>query len=607
MLLFLSVSLFSPSISISAEEILVMSNVMMPARDGVELATDIYLPVEGADSQKGSFPAILIRTPYGKKGFAQTAKAFSKLGYAVVTQDVRGRYGSSGEFYIYINEAKDGYDAVEWVADQTWCNGRVGTWGQSYQAATQNALAIMRPPHLTTMFVMVGTSNYVEDGAGRGGAFALLHNMAWCMGQARSGKEAQANPQSEAALRQAFAQLPDWLWAAPLRRQSPLRWAPSYERWYRDWREHATYDDYWKQNGYNFEEYHSDYPEIPIYFIGGWYDLFKRGTINNFLGLAKKHPQTRLLIGPWPHGIGGSVAGDVDFGPDAHLSIQNLAEHWFNQHLRGSSAVVPNEKRVKYFMMGGIKAHKNEAGRMQSGGRWETADSWPPKNFSDCSFYLHPDGFMNLSKPDGAAPSRFQFDPRNPVPTVGGNIDSGGHIVPHGAQNQTAPSGYFASRSSLPLSARADVLTFETQPLEEAVEIAGPVRVRLWVASQAVDTDFTAKLIDVYPPSKDYPFGYSMNLEDGILRMRFRDSREREVLMEPKKIYEISIDLWATANRFEKGHRIRLDISSSNFPMYDINPNTGERLGFHTHMNQTINSVYHDIDRPSRLVLLVRK
>ncbi len=592
----------------TADEEAIKRAAMVPARDGIKLATEIFLPARDGEPVKGPHPAILIRTPYGKGAFAGTARAFAKLGYAAVTQDVRGRFGSGGDFYIYINEAEDGYDTVEWIAAQPWCNGKVGTWGQSYQAATQNALAILRPPHLTAMFVMVGTSNYIEDGAGRGGAFALLHNMAWCFGSAASGKEANADARVAAALRDASARLPEWLLASPLGEQSPLRWTPTYERWYRDWRKHGRHHPYWKQNGYNFEAYHDQYPEVPIFFIGSWYDLFKRGTLKNFTGLATKHPATRLLMGPWPHSVGGTAAGNVDFGSDARISIPSLAAQWFAWHLRGESPDhdFAKEPRVKFFMMGTPVPHKNKDGRMQSGGHWETAETWPPPGFAKRRYYFHHGGRLGRAPPRaGAPPSRFQFDPRNPVPTVGGNIDSGGNIVPFGAQNQVPPADYFASRSTLPLSARADVLTFETSSLEEAVEVAGPISVRLWVSSEAVDTDFTAKLIDVYPPSEDYPVGYAMNLEDGILRMRFRGP-DKEELMAPGEVYPITIDLWATANRFEKGHRIRIDLSSSNFPMYDVNPNTGEPIGFHTRVATTVNTIYHDADRPSALLLPVR-
>ncbi|MFC1739815.1 CocE/NonD family hydrolase, partial [Planctomycetota bacterium] len=506
-------------------------------------------------------------------------------------------------FYIYVNEGEDGYDTVEWVARQPWCNGDVGTFGQSYLAATQNALAVHRPPHLKTMFVMVGTSNYIEDGAGRGGAFALLHNVAYTFGLASSGKEARADENVEAALDKAGDQLAEWLWAAPLKRNSPLQWAPSYQRWYQDWRAHPTYDAYWKQVGYNFEEHHDRYPDIPIYFVGSWYDLFKRGTLKSFEGLCRKNSVTKLLMGPWTHSCGVSFAGDVDFGPDAEMSLEQEAKRWFGKILKGEDTGILDEPPVKYFVMGGERASRTERGRMRSGGEWKMSQSWPPKGLQYEKFYLYGNGTLRKTICQTTKPSRFQYDPRHPVPTIGGNIDSGMGLIPRGARNQVPPANYFGADNELPLSSRNDVLSFETGVLEEEIEVTGWVQVSLWVSSEAKDTDFTAKLIDVYPPSEDYPQGYAMNLEDGILRMRFRNSREREELMEPGVIYPITIDLWAISNTFHKGHKIRLDISSSNFPMYDRNPNTGEPLGQHTHMISTVNTVYHDTEHPSHLLV----
>jgi len=590
----------------AAVQVVIRKNQMVPMRDGVKLATDLYLPAEDGAPRSRSYPVILIRTPYDKDGKASEGAFFASHGYAFVAQDVRGRYQSEGEFYIYTNEGPDGYDTLEWIGEQAWCNGRVGTWGSSYQAATQNALAVLDPPYLRTMFVVNGTSNYVEDGAGRGGAFALLHNMAYCFRLAGSGHEAQQDAKAKAALQHAYGNLGQWLQAAPLKHTSPLRWTPSYRRWYADWRAHPTCDDYWKQNGYNFEEYHTKYPEIPICLLGGWYDIFKRGTLSNFEGLSKRKATTRLILGPWTHTSGITHAGDVDFGAKAKLSVRGEALRWYDQFLKEKESGIPDEPPVEYFQMAGRSAKKNDDGRLQCGGQWKTADRWPPAGYVETKFYLHPGGLLRKEQPGSGDPSVFRFDPENPVPTLGGNIDSGKHLVPRGAQNQRPGADHPFAQSELPLSARHDLLSFETPRLEEDVEVVGPMRVSLWVSSEARDTDFSAKLIDVSPPSVDYPSGYAMNVEDGILRMRFRDGRDREVWMERGKIYQVTIDLWATAMLFRRGHRIRLDISSSNFPMFDVNPNTGQPLGGHTHTQRTLNTVYHDAEHPSCLVLPVR-
>ena len=593
-------------------QVRIRKNVMMPASDGVRLATDIYLP-DGEPAPHGPFPAILMRTPYDKSGVAATAEFFTKFGYAVAVQDVRGRYSSEGEFYIYTQEGPDGRDAVEWVAARPWCTGDVGTYGGSYLAATQNALAVLRPPHLRTMFVLVGTSNYIEDGAGRGGAFALLHNATYGFRLAYTGKEARTYDAEEPedtpsglAVKRAYDKLGDWLKAAPLKDNSPLAWTPSYRRWYADWRAHPTYDDYWKQNGYNFEEYYSQFPDIPICFVGGWYDIFKRGTLNNFKGLHGRKSYTKLLMGPWTHSTGKTFAGDVDFGPSSEIKMKHEAVRWFDHFLRGEDRALEKEPPVRYFVMGDGETTKSPEGRLQSGGQWKTARTWPPRGFEEQRLYLHADGSLKRTPAQQPGTSTFEYDPRLPVPTIGGNIDSGKHLVRRGAQNQVSIKGDFAATDELPLSARRDVLTFETEPLEDEIEVAGEIRAELWVSSSAKDTDFTAKLIDVYPPSKDYPDGYAVNLEDGILRMRFRQSREVEELMSPGEVYQVTIDLWATANAFRKGHKVRLDIASSNFPMYDVNPNTGQPLGRHTRLRRALNAVYHGAQRQSCLVLPVR-
>lgn len=594
-------------------QVRIRKNVMMPTQDGVRLATDIYLP-DGEPAPTGPFPAILIRTPYGKSGSASLAEFFTKHGYGVAVQDVRGRYNSEGTFYIYTQEGPDGRDAVEWLATRPWCTGDVGTYGGSYLAATQNALAVLRPPHLRTMFVLVGTSNYIEDGAGRGGAFALLHNAAYGFRLASTGKEAHtydaeepSDTPSGLALKRAYEQLGDWLWAAPLKSVSPLDWTPSYDKWYSDWRRHPTYDAYWKQNGYNFEEYYSQFPDIPICLVGGWYDIFKRGTLRNFEGLSGRESYTRLLMGPWTHSTGKSFAGDVDFGDEAEMKLKDEAVRWFDHFLKREPRGVEQEPAVKYFVMGSTEAKKNGSGRLQSGGQWKSAAQWPPSGAEPQRFYLSPDGSLATSPPETLDHETFVYDPNSPVPTIGGNIDSGKQLVRRGAQNQVQRETDFAADGTLPLSSRRDVLTFQTAPLEEPLEVAGEMHVELWVSSNVTDTDFTAKLIDVYPPSEDYPSGYAVNLEDGILRMRFRTSRETEELMSPGETYKVTVDLWATANTFHRGHRVRLDIASSNFPMYDRNPNTGEPLGEHTRMIPATNTVYYGGPRPSALVLPVRK
>ncbi|HUI42156.1 MAG TPA: CocE/NonD family hydrolase [Terriglobia bacterium] len=595
-------------------EVIVAKNVMVPMRDGVKLATDVYLPARDGAPVPRRFPALVSRTPYGKDPppdwpeSENEAYRFAQLGYAVVVQDCRGRYNSEGTFYIDVNEGRDGYDTVEWAAEQPWSNGKVGTYGGSYLAQAQNALAVLRPPHLAAMFVMVGTSNYFDEGAYRGGAFTLLHNLVYPLILASTSPEARRDPALKAAMLQAMhEQLGGWLRAYPYRpNASPLLLSTVNERWFQDFVEHPAYDDYWKQNGFNFEVAYDKYPDIPIYFLSGWYDLFERGTLHNYLGLAGRHKSpTKLLMGPWVHGIGPRASGDVDFGPTAGVDLAAEQQRWFDQVLKGKNTGILDEPPVRLFIMGGGDGTRTPKGLMEDGGRWLATTAWPPPGASSRAYYLHEDGSLNEQMPGDEAPSTYSFDPAHPVPTIGGQIDSGKEFSPDGPRNQQCTLKIFACDNGLPLSSRRDVLVFETPALASEVVIAGPVQVDLWISSSAPDTDFTAKLVDVAPPNRDYPWGFAMNLADRIVRVSSGDDTAARSLLKPGEIRNVTIDLVGTANRFGTGHRIRVDISSSNFPFFDVNPNTGERPGHQTHEVTALNTVYHDRARPSHINLPV--
>lgn len=274
---------------------------------------------------------------------------------------------------------------------------------------------------------------------------------------------------------------------------------------------------------------------------------------------------------------------------------------FFDQFVMGKDTGLLNEPPVKIFVMGGGDGRKNRAGRMNAGGRWRFEKAYPLPQTKFTDYYLQPEGGLSPKLlPVGAPPSKYVFDPNDPAPQIGGN-----YTFPFGMgpQDQVCKSDILECKDCLPLSARTDVLVFATTPLEKDLEIIGPLVVKLWASSSAVDTDFTAKLIDKYPPNEDYPRGYAMILQDSILRARYRESFERQILMTPGQIYEFTIDLWATANLFKAGHRIRLDISSSNFPTYDVNPNTGEKIGYHTKTVIAENTIYNDREHPSHIIL----
>ncbi len=594
--------------------VVIAKNVMVPMRDGVKLATDVYMPARDGSLVPGKYPVLVSRTPYGKDPTpgadvsGNVAYLFAQLGYVVVVQDCRGRYNSQGTFYIDVNEGRDGYDTVEWAANQPWSNGKVGTYGGSYLAQAENALAVLRPPHLAAMFVMVGTSNYFDDGGYRGGVFTLLHNLVYPLILASTSQESERDPAlKNASLQALHEQIGNWLRAYPYRpNASPLLMHPVNDRWFQDFVDHPLYDDYWKQNGFNFEVSYDNYPDIPVYFLSGWYDLFERGTLHNYLGLASRHRSpTKLIMGPWVHGIGPRASGDVDFGGSAAIDMVREQQRWFDQVLKGQHTGILDEPPVRLFIMGGGDGRRNEKGFMEDGGDWLATSAWPPAGVSSRAYYLHADGSLSEQLPGDEAPSTYAFDPCHPVPTIGGQIDSGKDLSPDGPRDQRCAPRIFGCDDDLPLSSRQDVLVFETPPLASDVVVAGPVTVDLWISSSAPDTDFTAKLVDQAPPNSDYPWGYAMNLADRIIRVSSGDDAETRRLLQPGEVRKVTIDLVGTANRFRAGHRIRVDISSSNFPFFELNPNTGELPAHQTHEATALNTVYHDREHPSHLNLPV--
>jgi putative CocE/NonD family hydrolase len=376
-------------------------------------------------------------------------------------------------------------------------------------------------------------------------------------------------------------------------------------KWYSDWVEHQDYDDYWKQNGYSFEGFHHKFPDIPIYYFGGWYDFHNRGTINNYMCVAKIHRSpTFLMIGPWCHGAAAARLtwqGDAEFGSDSSVNWTEERLRFYDQFIMGKDTGLLSEPHVRIFVMGGGDGGKNKAGRMNHGGRWRLEDAYPLPRTRFTNYYLQPGGGLSPEMPPtGAPPHRYNYDPDDPVPQIGGN-----YTFPFGMgpQDQVCKSSILNCKDSLPLSARTDVLVFATLPLERDVEVVGPLVVKLWASSSAVDTDFTAKLVDHYRANEDYPGGYAMILQDSIIRARYRESFEKQALMTPGQVSEFTIDMWGTANLFKADHRIRLDISSSNYPTFDVNPNTGEKIGYHTRTVIAENTVYNDREHPSHAIL----
>jgi uncharacterized protein len=595
------------------EQVHLTSDLMVPMRDGVRLAADLYRPARNGSPEAGRRPAILIRTPYNKVTLQRNQNVghrWAQHGYACLLQDCRGRYNSEGSFYKYVNEPEDGYDTVEWMATQDWCDGNIGTTGASYLCHVQTFMAPLRPPHLKAMFcIKGGFYNAHTSGVRQGGALEF-RQMVWAFKEARVSQEAQRDP----VVHQAFTEtnLADWLKRFPFKRgYSPISPAPAYEAYLFDQLENSDYGDYWKRIGLNTEERLAEYADIPTVYLSSWYDIYACSTVDFYRNLSKiKRGPIQLIMGPWEHSTDDRVAGEVDFGPEASLA-GSLAEdrfalerRWFDRWLKGVENGAERDAPVRYFAMGGGDGCRTPAGHMQHGGTWRSAESWPPRNADQVPLYLQAGGLVTSRPEVSDASSGYRYDPADPVPTLGGNMIRYENILWPGAYDQRERPEFFLCKPPyLPLAARPDVLVFRTQPLEQELEVTGTITARLYVSSSAPDTDFTLKLIDEHPPNGDYPRGFAMNITHGIRRCRYRNARDKAELMLPDQIYAIEITCYPTSNRFQRGHRIRLDIASSNYPHFDINTNTGEPFGTSQRLAVADNRVYHDRDHPSHVVL----
>ncbi len=589
-------------------EIVVSKNVMIPMRDGVPLATDIYRPALNGAPAPGKFPVILERTPYNKTGDEEWARYFVPRGYIVIGQDVRGRYESEGHWRPHRDDDNDGYDTAQWIGQQPWSDGGIGTVGTSYPGGTQHALAISNPPYLKAMIPVDAMSDYGRYGIRHNGAFELR----WLNWIFTLGLPSGARPARDLAVGEALTklgeQVRDYARGLPLRRgMTPLQLAPDYEAWLVEAMSHGDYDDYWKNMGASVVDHVADYKDVPVYLVGGWYDSWGAQTANlNYVSLSKaKKGPIRLIMGPWTHGgQTHSYAGEADFGPDAALDFTPFHQRWFDRWLKGIDNGAGREPPVRIFVMGGGDAHKTPEGRLFVGGHWRNEQEWPLARAAGTPYYFHAGGALSTEKPaPNPSSTHYLFDPKHPVPTLGGNISSNGVLMFQGAADQRCRKDFWMCDDERPLSARNDVLVFETPPLEEDAEVTGRLTVKLWASSSAPDTDFTAKLVDVYPASADFPAGVDLNVADSIVRARYRDSLEHATLMKPGEIYTFTIEMYPTSLVFRRGHRIRLDVSSSNFPRFDVNPNTGEPLNDNRRWAVADNAIYHDAAHPSHIVL----
>ena len=610
---------------VGAPDVAVERDVMVTMRDGVRLATDIYRPARDGVPASEALPVLIERTPYGKHlqsrseidlGMArprwrrEVAEIFARAGYAVVFQDCRGRYASEGEFTKYLAEGPDGYDTLAWIVGQPWCNGKIGTFGLSYAAHTQMAAACLNPPGLACMVLdSGGFSSAYRCGIRQGGAFELKQ-ATWAYKQAKESRRAERDPGIVRALQS--EDIRAWFHAMPWDRgRSPVRWEPDYEAYLLDQWRRGTFDDYWRQVGLYAAGHYDTLPDIPVLLMSSWYDAYVHTTFDNYAGLRRKAGRpVHVVMGPWTHGNRNQrVFGDVDFGAastfDGHVAATWIGHRlaFFDRWLKGRATF--EEPRVRCFVMGGGSGRRTAAGKLEHGGGWITASDWPLPQARERSLYLDAAGRLVDDAPPPAT-IEYDYDPANPVPTIGGALTSGEPIFEGGAFDQREDVRFFGcTRPGLPLSARPDVLSFETEPLAADLVVVGPVRVELTVGSEAPDTDFTAKVIDVYPPSDDYPTGFAMNVTDGIFRLRYRTGWASPALLAQGETARIVIEPFATANRFKAGHRLRLDISSSNFPKFDVNPNTGAPEGSGRTRRIARNTVHVGGNPASRLALTV--
>lgn len=596
-------------------DVTVQHDVMVKMRDDTSLATDVYMPATAGGTK---FPTLLQRTPYGKAeagtrhGSIAVANLFASNGYVVVIQDVRGRGNSQGEYVKYLADGADGFDCCKWIVEQPWSDGKIGSYGISYDAHTQGAMASANAPGIRALFMDCGGfSNAYQDGIRQGGAFELKQ-VTWAFNTMR---EAPGVRDNSALLDKIRAiDLKAWFRRMPWARgNSPLSLVPEYENYVFDQWEHGNFDAFWKQIGLYGQGYYDQYSDAATMIISSWYDAYTRTAVENYVGLSKrKKGPIKMILGPWTHGNNAvSHSGDVEFGTGSTID-RNLAPDyttmelaWFDRYLKGVDVGSDPEPPVRIFIMGGGSGRKNADGRLEHGGKWRSESDWPLPSTKLVSYFLHSDKQLSTShSPQGATPLRYTYDPRNPVPSIGGTITSGEPIMVGGAFDQREGPAFFGSKAPYrPLAERSDVLVFQTEPLEADTEITGAIEAHLWISSDCVDTDFTIKLIDVYPSSEDYPEGYAMNVADGIMRCRYRDSWEKPSLMRPGDVYQIAVQTFPTSNLFKAGHQIRLDVSSSNFPHFDLNLNTGAPEGKGMAIKVANNVLYVDEARPSQVIL----
>jgi putative CocE/NonD family hydrolase len=562
------------ALSVETNGIIIEHGVVAAMRDGVKLRADIYRP-----NVPGKFPVLLVRTPYDKTHEMEFASKAATRGYVVVAQDVRGRFQSEGDWYPFRYESQDGYDTVEWAAALPYSNGKVGMYGGSYVGATQYLAAIANPPHLAGICPNVTASNYHDGWTYQAGAFEQWFNESWTTGLALNTMQRRVQAGQKAIA---------WTQKLPLTTYPILEAPPTADLapYFSDWLAHPNYDEYWKQ--WSIEDHYSQI-QVPVFSLGAWYDIFLGGSLRNYERLkreagteeARRGQKLMVYVGGHAGGSDSRKVGVVDFGENLPFNFEEVILSWYDTLLKGQATSASAEMPVKIFVMG-----KNE---------WRQEDDWPLARAKNTKYYLHSagaantaggDGALSTAAPDAEKPDHFTYDPNDAVPTLGGPLCCG-----------PFPPAGLGPQDQAKAESRSDVLVFTTPTLTKDLEVTGPISLDLYVSTSAVDTDFTGKLVDLWPN------GLAQNLTEGILRLRYRNSQEKPELAKPGETYHITVDLWATSNVFRAGHKLRLEISSSNFPRFDRNLNTGEEQATRTRMSKATNVIYHDKARASALVL----
>lgn len=559
-------------------DVTIEHDLTLQTRDGVTLHADVCHP-----KADGKFPVLLTRTPYDKREVIDFCLKGAARGYVVVVQDVRGRFASEGDWYPFKFESQDGYETVEWAAGLPYSNGKVGMFGGSYVGATQFLAAIAQPPHLAGICPNYTASNYHDGWTYQGGAFEQHFNESWTTALSSDTVRRLSVSASAENDQLSWSQKLPLLSYPVLQTPSPAALAPYFV----DWLKHPSYDEYWKQ--WSIEDHYSQI-QVPVFSLGAWYDIFLGGTLRNYARLKKEassEPARRgqrlmVYVGGHAGGWKNQRVGALDFGDKLPFDMGEVTLRWYDNLLKGIANGIEREKPVKIFVMG-----KND---------WREEEDFPLERARQTRYYLHSakaangltgGGTLSAVIPADEKPDQYIYDPNNAVPTIGGPLCC-----------RPLPTG-IGPEDQRPAEARDDVLVFSTPALTQSIEVTGPVLLDLYVSSSAVDTDFTGKLVDVWPD------GFAQNLTDGILRLRYRNSQEKPQLAHPGEIFHIVLDLWATSNVFLPGHKLRLEVSSSNFPRFDRNLNTGEDQARGTNMVRATNLIYHDKTRPSALILPV--